>query len=224
MMRCMPIAGLVLLMTAQLSFAQSGWLADNANVLSDAEEQSLRQKIAEVEQATHVHVCVRTIANANGETLKDISVRTLNEWNPGTRSVLILACLEPRKHFVQPSTDLKYVFDGDVSSGICRNTVAPLTHQGRYAEGLLAGIEAVRLHVVAPEAYHARTPFMQREFLGLTGWTWLIILIAVVVLVVIVWSARRSTGSSGDSSFFWFDSGGGGFDFGSCDGGGGGGD
>lgn len=238
------VACVAMLATPAAAQNHTGWLADNANMLGEQEQSQIRAAIDRAYQATGGRVCVRTISSSNGDDVKHIAVQTLNQWNPGPRSVMILVCLEPRMIYLQPGTELKYVFDSDAATGICHNTIAPHFKAGNHAAGLLAGIQAVESRLMSPAGttytpqYQANVPW---TFLGLTAKTWVIIIVVVLLLILLLWLASKSNGYSSSGGYYssntYFFSGGGsdsssssssggGGDWGgggSCDGGGGGG-
>lgn len=239
------LACVAMLATPAVAQDHTGWLADNANMLGEQERQSIQSAIETVYQATGTRVCVRTISSSNGDDVKHIAVQTLNAWNPGPRSVMILVCLEPRMIYLQPGTNLKFVFEGDTATGICRNTIAPHFKAGNHANGILAGIQAVQTRLMSPAAVTPvqYQPAEPATFLGLTAKTWFWIIVVALVIIFLIWLASRSDGYSsgygGGSNWFFFSSSGGSDSSsssswgdsggsswgggGSCDGGGGGG-
>jgi uncharacterized membrane protein YgcG len=226
----------------------TGWLADNANMLGDQEKQSIQSAIESVYQTTGARICVRTISSSNGDDVKHIAVQTLNNWNPGPKSVMVLVCLDPKMIYLQPGTELKYVFDLGVATAICHDTIAPHFKQSNHAAGLLAGIQAVQTRLMSPAGttYSPQSQSIEPPtFLGLTAKTWVIIIMVVLILFLFLWLASRSSGYSSGGGYYssntYFFGGGGGSDSsssssydsggsswsgdsgGSCDGGGGGG-
>lgn len=122
----------------------SGWVTDAAQVCSPAEIEALVSLVSRVQESEGVRLAVLTLKSSRGEDPKAISVRTLNSWRAGRRSVLLLLVLEPRKLYIQPGEDLALRFDETSSSAICRDVIAPRLRSGDRGAALLAGLEAIR--------------------------------------------------------------------------------
>lgn len=155
-----------------------GWLTDEANLLSPSEEAQLRSR-------SHIgdyQVCILTMPSTMGSEPKDVAVNTLNTWNPGPNSVLILVSLNPRKLYLQPGTSLKNVFTDEVASRICREVIKPHLSQGRNFQGLQAGVDAIRLTIYPVEASVARADSSALSiFLWSLGGGGLLFVIAVIL-------------------------------------------
>ena len=111
----MSIRSLLLLVAAIFAYAApafaqapvppppaGSFVSDAAGILTQDERASLEAVAAKSESEDGVRLAVLTLASSNGEEPKSIAVRTLNSWNVGRRSVLLLVILDPRKLYVQP--------------------------------------------------------------------------------------------------------------------------
>src|SRR5690348_5106131 len=76
------------------------FVSDAAGILTQDERASLEAIAARSESEDGVRLAVLTLPSSNGEEPKSIAVRTLNSWNAGRRSVLLLVILDPRKLYV----------------------------------------------------------------------------------------------------------------------------
>jgi uncharacterized protein len=154
--RLLAIAGALVALAPAVARAQAdvpprpaGWVADEAKLISPEERQRLEAFSEDVYARHAVRLAVLTLADAKGEAPKAIAVRTLNSWDPGPRSVLLLVVMNPRKLYVQPGTDLAPKLGEAECSSICAGQMAPHLKAQRYAAGLTAGLEAIRDAIVA---------------------------------------------------------------------------
>jgi uncharacterized protein len=123
------------------------WIYDGANLLTPDELAELSAQKAQLEQQTGARLVVLTLAEAHGETPKSLAVRTLNEWNAGRNSALLLVLLSPRELYIQPGTDLAPVLDSATSSSICSGVIAPKLRSGNRAAAIRAGLEAIATRI-----------------------------------------------------------------------------
>lgn len=129
-------------------------VADEAHLLDDAQRIGIEDRIQDVLRRGGVQLCVLTLADARGRAPKSIAVDTLNAWNAGQNSALLLVCLSPRQLFVQPGTALAVALDEPTASAICRDRIAPLMRSSNPAGAIRAGVDAIaeRLGVGAAPA------------------------------------------------------------------------
>ncbi|HZI14621.1 MAG TPA: TPM domain-containing protein [Myxococcus sp.] len=138
--------------------APPSWVHDGAGLLTPEELTALTTRKEQLEQQTGVRLVVLTLASAGGESPKDIAVRTLNEWNAGRKSVLLLVLMSPRELYIQPGTDLATVLDSATASAICSKVVAPRMRGGEQGAALREGLEAI-----AARAQGSGPPLPQRD-------------------------------------------------------------
>src|SRR4051794_7139945 len=72
------------------------WIHDGAGLLKPSELTELTALRVQLEQQTGARLGVVTLSEAGGESPKSIAVRTLNAWNAGRKSALLLVLLSPR--------------------------------------------------------------------------------------------------------------------------------
>jgi uncharacterized protein len=123
------------------------WIYDGANLLTSAEIAELSAQKEQLEQQIGARLVVLTLAEADGETPKSIAVRTLNEWNAGRNSALLLVLLSPRELYIQPGTDLAPVLNSATSSSICSGVIAPKLRSGERAAAIRAGLAAIAARI-----------------------------------------------------------------------------
>jgi uncharacterized membrane protein YgcG len=189
----------IALLGARPAYAQAtvpaqpaGWVADAGNMFSPEDRASMEREVAAFRTQQNVQIVVLTLGDTNGEDPKSICVRTLNGWNPGPRCVMVFASVTPRKLFIQPGTDLKYIFTEAVSSGICRNTMAPSMKQGNRGAAFLAGIQAVESAFTSAQANGTQTYTTSASYTSLPwyqrwtamDWFWAVVIVVVCLIIL----------------------------------------
>lgn len=128
-----------------------GWLHDGAGLLAAEEAAVIRSSIATTREKTGVTVAVLTLKESGGSEPKAIAVDTLNAWNPGPRSVILLVVVSPRKLYVQPGTELVPTFGPEACTALLRESVVPEMKAGRHFAAIRAGITAIQARFVPTE-------------------------------------------------------------------------
>ena len=214
---------------------------DYAGALSPAERDRLEQKLIAREPASQNQVVVAIFRSLEGESLEDYSIRLAKAWRIGQKGldngVIFLVFLNDRKMRIEVGYGLEGSLTDAVSSSILRDIVAPLFREGRIADGIGAGLDAIDRAIAGtyqrppgPNRGQPTHGFGWREALGLV---FVGLLLFVLVQNRIQSAALRRRGYTGGSSgwgwggpFVGGGFGGGGFGgggFGGGSGGGGGG-
>lgn len=137
----------------------AGWIYDGASLLKREELNALATLKEQLEQQTGTRLVVLTLASADGESSKTIAVNTLNTWNAGRKSALLLVLLSPRELYIQPGTELAPVLDSSTASSICSGVIAPKLRSGDRAGAIRAGLQAIAARLTsASEAPVASPP------------------------------------------------------------------
>lgn len=116
-------------------------VADGAGLLTDNERATLVEQIQLVKANRAVNIGVITIDQLDDDP-KSVAVRTLNYWQMGPDSVLLLVSLQPRKLYLQPGSNLAYLFDNTNSSTIT-NSMVPFMKRKDTLGALLEGIRKI---------------------------------------------------------------------------------
>jgi uncharacterized membrane protein YgcG len=164
-----------------------GWVEDGAELLTPDEVRELNTYSDRLLTDRGVRLGVLTVKVSLGETPKEIAVRTLNAWNPGPRSALLLVSMNPRELYLQPGTALAPTFDERTATDICRNTIGPALRAGRSKEALLAGFTRIASILdrpaIPPPPIATRPQPPLFDFMGLAC---LALPVGLVVLVVVL--------------------------------------
>ena len=139
---------------------------DYARALTPAERDRLEQQLVERERGSGNQVVVAIFRSLDGESLEDFSIRLAQAWRIGRKDldngVIFLVFLDDRKMRIEVGYGLEPTLTDAVSSSILRDVVAPRFREGKVAEGIGAGLDAIEAAIKgtyrAPAARRRRRP------------------------------------------------------------------
>ena len=101
-----------------------------------------------------------------GESLEDFSVRLAQSWRLGQKAldngVLFVVFVDDRKMRLEVGYGLESALTDAVSSAVLRNEVAPRFREGRMADGIAAGLDAIDQVIAGTYARSVRAPGPER--------------------------------------------------------------
>jgi uncharacterized protein len=159
---------------------------DYAGALSSADRDRLEQQLIAREATSRNQVVVAIFRSLEGENLEDYSIRLAQAWRIGQKGldngVIFLIFLDDRRTRLEVGYGLEANLTDAISSSILRDVVAPRFREGRLADGIAAGLDAIDraiagTYVRPPSAGKARR---QDEF----GWRQILALVFVGLLIV----------------------------------------
>jgi len=120
---------------------------DYAGALTPAQRDRLEEQLVERERGSDNQVVVAIFRSLDGESLEDFSVRLAQAWRIGRKGldngVIFLVFLDDRKMRIEVGYGLEPTLTDAVSSSILRDVVAPRFREGKVAEGIGAGLDAI---------------------------------------------------------------------------------
>jgi uncharacterized protein len=120
---------------------------DYAGVLSAGERERLEQRLIAREATSRNQVVVAIFKSLEGESLEAYSIRLAQAWRVGQKGVdngvVFLVFLDDRKMRIEVGYGLEGSLTDAVSSSILRDVVAPRFREGRIADGIGAGLDAI---------------------------------------------------------------------------------
>ena len=120
---------------------------DYAGTLSAADRDRLEQKLIDRERTSSNQVVVAIFRSLEGESLEDVSIRLAQSWRVGQKGldngVIFLVFLDDRRMRLEVGYGLEGVLTDAVSSSILRTAVAPRFREGKVADGIAAGLDAI---------------------------------------------------------------------------------
>ncbi len=138
---------------------------DYAGVLSADERARLEDTLRAREQGSSNQVVVAIFRSLQGESLEDYSIRLAQAWRVGQKSldngVVFVVFVDDRKMRLEVGYGLEARLTDALSSEILRQVVAPRFREGKIADGIAAGLDAIEqalagTYKAAPQGQPAR--------------------------------------------------------------------
>ncbi len=151
---------LLLVLTLALGiFTQSSWVIalqvpsltarvnDYAGMLSPSTRQQLESVLTELEKSDSTQLAVLTITSLEGENLEDFSLKVVEQWKLGQKSLdngaLLLIAKNDRKLRIEVGYGLEGVLTDLQSSRIIRDIITPQFRNGNFDQGVIDGVSAM---------------------------------------------------------------------------------
>jgi uncharacterized protein len=201
--------------------APGGRVNDYAGVLSSDQRARLEDKLRAREQGSSNQVVVAIFRSLQGESLEDYSIRLAQAWRIGQKGldngVIFLVFTEDRKMRLEVGYGLESKLTDAISSQILRQAVAPRFREGKIADGIAAGLDAIDQAIAG--TYRAAAPARRQQGPSLFPLILLVIVLAglgSIILPAMFANARRQGwtggrgGWGGGGPFIFMGGGGGG--------------
>jgi uncharacterized protein len=144
---------------------------DYAGVLTPAERDRLEDKLAQRERGSSNQVVVAIFRSLEGESLEDFSIRLAQAWRVGQKGldngVIFLVFVDDRKMRIEVGYGLEANLTDAVASSILRDVVAPRFREGRIADGIGAGLDAIDQAIAGTYRAPARPAAARSRSMGL---------------------------------------------------------
>jgi len=168
---------------------------DYAGVLSAADRDRLEQKLVAGEAGSRNQIVVAIFRSLQGESLEDYSIRLAQAWRIGQKGldngVIFLVFLDDRKTRIEVGYGLEGNLTDAISSSILRDVVAPRFREGRIADGIGAGLDAIERAIAGT---YVRPPAADRgKRAGEIGARELLALAFVLFLIFAIVQSRVQT-------------------------------
>ena len=168
---------------------------DYAGVLSAADRDRLEQKLIAGEAGSRNQIVVAIFRSLQGESLEDYSIRLAQAWRIGQKGldngVIFLVFLDDRKTRIEVGYGLEGNLTDAISSSILRDVVAPRFREGRIADGIGAGVDAIERAIAGT---YVRPPAADRgKRAGEIGARELLALAFVLFLIFAIVQSRMQT-------------------------------
>lgn len=122
-------------------------ILDQANVIDDATEVQLSQKLIDYKAKTGNEIAVLTIKSLQGEDDFGYSFRVAESWGIGSKEAnngaLLFMALQDRKVRIQVGRGLEPYLTDLQSSLIIREKITPAFKQGNYTAGITSGVDSM---------------------------------------------------------------------------------
>lgn len=208
--------------------APTGMVNDYANIIDDATEAQIEQKLRNFKTSTNpaVEIAVVTVQTTGERPIFDYSLAVARGWKIGSKeddnpSALLLIAVNDRKYFTQVSKDLEDELPDGIVGQLQRSFLVPAFKQGNYAKGINDTVDAyirtIKQRASAPNQTAAPTTDQKEDSGNKLIYCCLVIIILIVIIIILSSVGRGGGGGSNSDRDRW---GGGGFGGGSRRGGG----
>ncbi|MEN3112577.1 TPM domain-containing protein [Uliginosibacterium paludis] len=123
-------------------------VANPDSLLSPATVAQIDAELAEIERATGVQVAVVALGSVAGDDVFGFAQSVFERWGIGRKGhddgALILLALAQRTVRIHTGYGLEGVLPDVVCQRITRELMLPALREGRYDDGMLAGVQALR--------------------------------------------------------------------------------
>ncbi len=161
-------------------------VTDLTQTLTPADLQSLEAKLADWEGRTGNQLVVVIVPSTQPETIESYSIRLADAWKIGHKGqdngAIFLVAKNDRKLRIEVGYGLEGVLTDVTSHRIITETVAPLFQQGKFAQGIDAGVDRI-IEVVGSGAPLPAQRAPTRSSNGFDFQTLLILLFVVVPVI-----------------------------------------
>jgi uncharacterized protein len=130
-------------------------VADEAEILTDAEESELNKQLQDLEQKTQHQMMVVTAASLGGKTIEVYSLERANKFGIGRAKfndgVMLLVAPNERKVRIEVGYGLEAALTDAEAEAILGRDVVPLMRTGAYFLGIRAGTNSIVTEISGPE-------------------------------------------------------------------------
>ena len=122
-------------------------MTDISSTLTQSEQEHLESKLRNFEQTSSTQIVVLMVPTIGDNTVEDIAIRVAEKNLIGQKGrdngLLLLIAKNDRLIRIEVGYGLEGVVTDALSGQIIRNVITPSFREGRYYEGISAGIEAL---------------------------------------------------------------------------------
>jgi len=131
----------------------TGYINDNAGLLSTQGKTELEAKLAQLEKDTTAQVFVATVKSLEGDSIEDYASRLFENWKIGQKDknngVLFLVSLDDHKMRIEVGYGLEPVITDGRAGRIRDEDVIPLFKKNDYEGGIKAGVASIEEYIRA---------------------------------------------------------------------------
>ena len=124
-----------------------GRVNDLAGMLEPDRAAALEQKLARYEADTSHQIVLLAVPSLDGEPIETFSMRVAEAWRPGRKGaddgILVVIAPNDRAARVEVGYGLEGAVPDAVANRILKDTMFPLLREGRMADGVEAGVDAL---------------------------------------------------------------------------------
>ena len=175
------------------------YVIDEAELLSPATEQELRNTLQQLEQETTTEFVIVTIKNLEGEPIEDYALALAHE-NIGQKDkdngLLLLISLEDRAYRIEVGQGLEGVLNDAKAGKIARDNLIPAFQQEKYEKGI---VNTAQQLILAVKGEYTAEPTINQQVKKIQLW----IIIGFVIFIIILSLFGKKEGRR-NGGFIWF--------------------
>lgn len=189
------------------------YVTDETSTLTQSQITSLETKLSNFEKETSNQVVVYVIATLGGESLEETSIEIAEKNGIGQKSknngVLLFIVINDRKLRIEVGYGLEGALPDALAGQIIRKEITPKFKQGKYYEGIDAGVDAIILATKGEYKQDKKYAEKDKDFgVGCCGIPILVLLIfgffgVFFVISVIRGIFGRGKGKKGKKGSWW---------------------
>ncbi|HEY3266106.1 MAG TPA: TPM domain-containing protein [Armatimonadota bacterium] len=140
----------------------SSYVDDFAQALSPQDISRLGPLCRDLDRRTGYQMLIVTVASLNGEDINHAATRYLNEKGAGRKGedtgIVIMRAVAEKRTFIATGKGTEAIITDAFAGDVFRNTIRPLTRQGRLGDGLYAGAVRLRDRILEQTGHAAEVP------------------------------------------------------------------
>ncbi|WP_227814866.1 TPM domain-containing protein [Nitrogeniibacter aestuarii] len=140
-------AGLALAQGLQPVPALKARVTDLTGVLDAGARSMIELKLKNFEADTGSQIAVLLVPSTKPEAIEQFGIRVVDQWKLGRQGVddgvLLLVALQDRKLRIEVGRGLEGAITDAQANRIIDDTISPFFRQGRFADGINAGVDAL---------------------------------------------------------------------------------
>lgn len=189
--------------------APTGMVNDYANIIEDATQAQIEQKLRDFKAKTNpsVEIAVVTVKTTGERPIFDYSLAVARGWKIGSKdddnpSALLLIAVDDRKYFTQISKDLEDELTDGISGQLQRQYLVPAFKQANYTKGINDTVDAY-IRTIQERASDPTANSTEKKSVSSGGFSTIclvaVCLIILVVFLLIIFSRGGGKGGGGGS-------------------------
>lgn len=179
----------------------TGFVVDQANILTDQEESQLSQKLEALKAQSNREFAVATISDLQGYDIADYGYQLGRAWGVGNEDaddgILLIIAPNERKMRIEVGYGLEGIITDGLSGQIIRQDITPQFKAGNMFAGINAGVDAIGSQLLLPPeeaAELAKQATTETRNDKKSGRIWNLIFWLFIIFIVILPMFRRARG------------------------------
>ena len=128
-----------------------GFIADNANIVSENNKMALNQLLLELQEKTKADVVLVTLRSLDDAPIEDVALEIGRKYKIGDKKLnngaVVLVAPNDRKARIEAGFGLEGMLPDSKAGRILDNYMIPYFREGNYEKGTVAGVLAVAYEV-----------------------------------------------------------------------------